>query len=107
WVAPDLADVSRGRRMLRLIEVPHELKVEPKLGLHTKQALEPQGGIRRHAALTVHELVDTRIRDSQLLGQRRLAQVKGLEKLLEQHLARMRRRPMRRNAHHRCPLTLP
>ncbi len=35
-VTSDLADVSRGRRMLRLVEIPGQLKVEPKLGLHTK-----------------------------------------------------------------------
>ncbi len=30
------------------------MEVQPKLGLHAEQALKTEGGIRRHAALTVH-----------------------------------------------------
>src|ERR1051325_1215779 len=61
WEASDLADLPRRWRMLCLVEIPRELKVEPELGFHPEQPLQTERGIRRDTAPAVHELVYTRV----------------------------------------------
>ena len=83
-----------------VIEVPRELQVEPHLRLDSEKTLKAESRVRRHITLPVDKFIDARIRDAETLREFGLRQRQRLEKLLKQHLARMRRRSVRRNANH-------
>ena len=50
-----------------LIQIPSELKVEPKLSIHAKQPLEAKRRIRCHPAFAVYQFIHSRVRDTDSL----------------------------------------
>lgn len=61
-------DFLRGWGINHMIEIPRQLQVQPKLSFHPKKPFEPDGCIRRKAALPMNHFVHTRIRDSNVPG---------------------------------------
>lgn len=71
-------------------EVPGGLCVQPELRTRAKGSLEPERGVRRHAALPLHNLVHTLKGYADRLRERNLRDSKRTKEFLEQQLARMR-----------------
>src|SRR6476469_9464322 len=68
----DLPDFPGRLRVLRFEKIPTELQVQPELCGNPEEALEPQCGVGRDAALPVDDLVDAGIRDADRLSELRL-----------------------------------
>src|SRR5262249_33999533 len=95
-----LLDPLRLRRVHRMPEIPVLLQAEPEVGRHAQHSSQSQRGVGRDATLPVNHLVQARIGHANPLGEIRLAHTQRLEKLLQQHLAGMRRRTVSRQLTH-------
>jgi hypothetical protein len=85
---------------LRMIKIPAELMIHPKTGGRAEDTRESQSRIRGERTPSVYETIDPLERNLNTLSQVSLRDPKRFKELLKEHLARMRRRPMRRNCHH-------
>ena len=78
-----LPDLHHLRRVLRVVQIPRELEVEPELRTGAEKRLEPDGGVRADAPLALDDLVHPVGRDADHFGEPRLRDPMGLEELLE------------------------
>jgi hypothetical protein len=65
------------------------LEIEPEALGRSKEPRQAQCRVRRDGPLIEHDLVDPARRNSQVLGQTVLGQLKGLQEILQQDLPRM------------------
>jgi hypothetical protein len=92
----ELRDLLGRLRPQRMPQVPVLLEPQPEVGAHPRHLRQPKRRVRGDPPLGVDHLVESRKRDPQLDGERGLRDPQRLEELLQQHLARMRGRPMSR-----------
>ena len=67
------------------------LQIQPPTRPSAKIARQPQGGVRRDAALPAHDLADSDRRHGERPGQRILAEFQRLHEVVEQDFAGMNR----------------
>jgi len=77
----------------RVPNVPVHLKSEPGIRRHPQHPLQTERGVRSEGALSPHNFVEPREGDSEADREGRLADAERPKKLLQEHLARVRRRP--------------
>src|SRR5215211_2490829 len=99
-MAANTLNFTRSGRMLRLIQIPRELEVQPELRICTKHLLEPQRRIRCHAALAMNQLIQSRIGHANPFGQRSLADAEGPDEFLEEDFPRVRGSAVLRYSHY-------
>lgn len=73
-------------------EIPIQLQAEPEFRAHTRDAREAQRRIRGDRPLAADNLVQARKRYAEPDGEGRLRDLERFQKLLKEHLARVRRR---------------
>ena len=91
----EASDSDRILSLHGMPQVPVKLESQPEVRRHPQDPFEPERGVRRYAATATHDLVEAWERDAQSDRKCRLTDTERTQKLLKEHLARMRRRPMR------------
>jgi hypothetical protein len=86
-----LAVKALGQRILGDIQTRVHLEAQLELRRHAEIAAQAQRRIRRDAAFAQDNLIDAARRHANVQRQAILAQVHGLEKLFQQHFARVHR----------------
>src|SRR5258708_6155637 len=81
-----------------MVEVPPKLQRQPEVRRHTEELLETKRRVGSDGPLPVDDLIGPRPRDTDSLREFGLCHAEGLEELLEDHLARVRRWAVRRDA---------
>lgn len=84
--------------LTQAVAVPHELRANPELGLHTERRLEQQGRLGGDAFFATEDAADLCDRDAHPLGERRLGEPTRLDELLAENLTGPLGRLRRRNA---------
>lgn len=101
----DLSDPAQGMPfgLLSVIEIPPHLEIKPEPGRRSEEAAEPECGAGRDAAAPPHQLVHALEGNVNAFRKILLCQAHRLEELFEEHLPRMGRLSMRRDANHQAP----
>lgn len=84
-----------------MVQIPAGLAIHPEGTRSAEELSEPEGGAGSNASTPVHDLVDPLVGDADGVGEIALGESHGTEKFLEEHLPRMGRLTVCRDANHK------